>query len=463
MPRTAILYIAERCNQKCVFCLEEEGQWGEFVDPTTQEVYDVLSELRGRGAEHITFMGGETFFRKDLPKILRRAKDVGYTRVGVTTNGTVLSKEGFIKRLVDAGLDFIELSVHGHTEELANRISQSKVTYARQRQALDEIQAAGSLHTIVNVVICRENAGHLVDVARYVHEGWPGIPKRFKLKFVSLQGGALERSEGDRDALRYGEVDYVSVGDYLERAGVPFWYYNVPLCHLGPHAHHSHELGTMVTDERYFDLDHRGAPEYFDSGHQLDGRIWPKESCRECTHRPLCCGIEESHRRACGSRSLVTLHTDPTRALELALADRNVDPSRAPTILASLAKADRPERFVPARPDGAIRFLHDAEDEPFDVIVERRVEGKRSFADTERYALSYRARGEVDKNPPPEGRVMALLRDAADALAEADRRGLDLDEARGFVARYPARGWRLDAPPQAPVRKKGELRVLSAR
>ena len=52
------------------------------------------------GARHITFMGGETFFRKDLGRILAHARDVGFTRVGVTTNGTVLSKKGFIGDLV---------------------------------------------------------------------------------------------------------------------------------------------------------------------------------------------------------------------------------------------------------------------------------------------------------------------------------------------------------------------------
>ena len=33
--RTAILYIAARCNQDCVFCLEVEKAWVPFVDPST--------------------------------------------------------------------------------------------------------------------------------------------------------------------------------------------------------------------------------------------------------------------------------------------------------------------------------------------------------------------------------------------------------------------------------------------
>jgi molybdenum cofactor biosynthesis enzyme MoaA len=89
--KTAIMYIAERCNQDCVFCLEVDGSWTPFVDPTTRQVVDQINRLRSRGADQITFMGGETFFRKDLPQIITHAKSIQYKRVGVVTNGTVLS------------------------------------------------------------------------------------------------------------------------------------------------------------------------------------------------------------------------------------------------------------------------------------------------------------------------------------------------------------------------------------
>jgi len=45
MARTAILYIAQNCNQQCVFCLEEDGSWNEFVDPETQEVDTEIARL----------------------------------------------------------------------------------------------------------------------------------------------------------------------------------------------------------------------------------------------------------------------------------------------------------------------------------------------------------------------------------------------------------------------------------
>lgn len=463
MKRTAILYIAERCNQKCVFCLEEDGEWTEFVDPTTQQVYDVVDRLHGRGARHITFMGGETFFRKDLPRIIARTKQVGFTRVGVTTNGTVLSKPGFIANLTASGLDFIELSVHGHDEELANRISRNKITFDRQAKAMAEIDETGNLLTIVNVVVCRENKDHLIDVARYVCDTLAHVPVRFKFKFVSLQGWALDRArEGDQAPLRYDEVDFIALAEFLNSRGASYWFYNVPLCYLGEHAGHSHELGVMAVDEQYFDMDHRGPNEYYDSGHQLEGRLWPTASCAECSTLALCPGIEESYRLANGSEDLRPRSDDPLALIRWSLGDRGGDPSNAEQRLAELRQHPRPASFFRNRPEGALRFKHAEEALPFDVTVDPRQADARGFTLTERFVLGYRSRSEADRQPPPH--VIALLEHAGQILTDLDAAGATLEQARAAIMAGPAEGWiaELQTVAARPERKRGKLPVFQA-
>lgn len=463
MNRTAILYIAERCNQKCVFCLEEDGEWSEFVDPTTQQVYDVLDRLHGRGGRHITFMGGETFFRKDLPRIIARAKQVGFTRVGVTTNGTVLSKPGFISNLTKSGLDFIELSVHGHDEALANRISRNKVTFDRQAKAMAEIDETGQLFTIVNVVVCRENKDDLINVARYVCDTLAHVPVKFKFKFVSLQGWALDRArEGEQAPLRYDEVDFIGLAEFLSARGASFWFYNVPLCYLGEHAVRSHELGVVSIDERYYDMDHRGPNEYYDSGHQLEGRLWPSASCAECSSLPLCPGVEESYRLANGVDSLRSRSDDPLELVRWALRDRGGDPSHAEQRLAELRQLPRPTHFIRNRPEGALRFKHPDEALPFDVTVDLREGDKQGFALTERFVLGYRSRSEADRQPAPH--VIALLERAARILGDLDAAGATLEQARAAIMAAPAEDWiaELQTVAARPERKRGKLPVFQA-
>ncbi|NVB37921.1 radical SAM protein [Pseudenhygromyxa sp. WMMC2535] len=462
---TAILYIAERCNQACVFCLEEDRSWSEFVDPSTEQVYGVLERLRERGAVHITFMGGETFFRKDLPMIISRAKSLGYTRVGVTTNGTVLSKPGFIDRLVAAGLDFIELSIHGHSPELANGISRNKVTFDRQAKAMAEIDATGSLFTIVNVVVCRENYEHLVEISRYVVESLSNVPMRFKFKFESLQGWALARvDEGQSRALGYEEVDFVGLGDTLDELGADFWFYNVPLCHLGAHADHAHELGVLAIDEQYFDMDHRGPNQYYDSGHQLEGRVWPTQTCGSCSVGMLCPGLEESHRLARGTGALSARSDNPRELLRAGMRARGVEQPDEATLDARLAVLDareRPTTFVRNRPDGGLRFIHAEESAPLDLMVDPD-EGRPAFVSTGRFALHYRLRSDADREPSP--RMQALLESAAKALHRADESGLDLEAARAAIVTAVSgeTGWVCDLSTVVarPERKRSSLPII---
>lgn len=454
MPTTAILYIAERCNQACVFCLERDGAWSELVDPTTEQVYAELARLWDRGARHLTFMGGETFFRKDLDRIIVRARSLGFTRVGVTTNGTVLSKKGFIDGLCAAGLEFIELSVHGHTPELATAVSQESFTFERQRAAMAEIDATGRLPTLVNVVVCRENKDALVDVIRYVCGALTHVPLRFKLKFVSLQGLAADDVARGR-ALAYEEVDLMAAGDELARRGAAFWFYNVPLCRLGGHAARAHEVSTLALDETYFDFDHRGTASYYASGHQLEGRVWPEASCGPCTLRPVCPGLEETYRLAHGASALRTASVDPEAALAFALADRGADPILARARLEALRRAPRPSRFVRPRADGALRFVNDAEPEPLDLTVEPRSEGARAFVTTARFAMSYRRSSDGDPSSRPA--IASLLERAAAALRDADARGLDLEGARACIAASAPTGFCVEATSPAPTPRRRRL------
>lgn len=459
MPRTAILYIAERCNQACVFCLEEDGTWNEFVDPSTQQIFDTLARLRRQGAEHITFMGGETFFRKDLPRILHEARAHGYTRIGVTTNGTVLSKKGFLSDLVNAGLDFIELSIHGHTPELANTIGGTHFTFERQADALTEINALGIL-TIVNVVICRENASHLGDVIRYVREKAPNLSPRFKLKFTSLTGLAFQQAQSGQ-IVRHEDLDLEALGDELEAQGALFWYYNLPLCRLGHHAAHSHELSVFACDERYFDYEHRGDAEYYESGFQIEGRVWPESTCSRCTLRALCPGIEETYRAACGSASLMPQQGDPLPLLRAAMQSRGLSPELAPERLEILRREPRPARFVRQRPEGALRFTHPHAPEPLDLTIELKQEGKASFFQTERFSMGYRSWPDQDAQRHPL--VLPLLRAAALALRDADRKGMPLKDAQSAVAEACPQGWQVDKLPSSPQtpKKRVPLPLLS--
>lgn len=459
MTRTAILYIAERCNQHCVFCLEVDKTWKPLPDFSTRQVAETLRSLREEGAQQITFMGGETLFRKDIGDILAESKRLGFRRIGVTTNGTVLSTPGFLRRLMGRGLDFIEFSLHGHSEALANAIGGTSFTFRRQAQALAELDDIGTLLTIVNVVICRENKDHVVDIARYLTENFPRIPARFKLKFVGLMG--LAESQTAQPPLRYAEVDAVAAGDFLDARGVPFSYNNFPLCRLGRHAAHSLELGDMAADEQYLDYDHQGGRDYVDTRYHLSGRCWPNP-CGGCTLKAICSGIENAYRLQHGHDELRARHDDPLPILSAALAGVGLDPGQAARRLEALRHEPRPasvsrDPAAPAVAAASVRLRRPGAPDP---IVELHVEPARpdrpAYATIGSLSLSYRAEGDAVFR---QSGVPELLRLATEALARCEA-AASLDAAGAAIAAAATgAGWAVlpadDAPPPAAARGGG--------
>ncbi len=64
---------------------------------------------------------------------------------------------------------------------------------------------------------------------------------------------------------------------------------------LGPHASRSHDQSGLLeqVQVQYFDFKHHEA-RYYESGRQLSLRMWPEETCADCSLETICGGVEIS-------------------------------------------------------------------------------------------------------------------------------------------------------------------------
>lgn len=103
------------CNATCSFCDTHALHEKLDREMTTDEALSVVHQLGKAGTWHLSLTGGETLMRRDLPDIIKAAKDYGMF-VNVNTNGALLKKKA--KRLVDAGLDSIIISLDSPVAEV---------------------------------------------------------------------------------------------------------------------------------------------------------------------------------------------------------------------------------------------------------------------------------------------------------------------------------------------------------
>lgn len=133
-----------RCNARCGFCYYQ-GLLDNPKDkePTTGLLMQQIQSLRDLGATEIEFTGGEPTIRHDLVKLTAYAKSLGFVNVSVITNGLRLANAKFARALVDAGVNDVLFSIHGHTESLHDEHTALPGSYAQLLRGVRNVQATG--------------------------------------------------------------------------------------------------------------------------------------------------------------------------------------------------------------------------------------------------------------------------------------------------------------------------------
>jgi len=110
--------VTRRCNAKCPVCFMSADFPSDGI--TFEEIEGLIATLAEKvGPETgLQITGGEPTVRKDLPQIVAKAREYGFTGIEVNTNGIVIGRsESYLLDLVAAGITGIYLSFDGLDED----------------------------------------------------------------------------------------------------------------------------------------------------------------------------------------------------------------------------------------------------------------------------------------------------------------------------------------------------------
>ncbi|KPK11619.1 MAG: hypothetical protein AMJ68_04930 [Acidithiobacillales bacterium SG8_45] len=103
--------LIRRCNLTCKHCYSISADKDFAGELDTQEVLNVMDDLKGFHVPVLILSGGEPLLRPDLFEISHRAKEKGFY-VGLSTNGTLID-EAMIDRVAAVGYDYVGISIDG--------------------------------------------------------------------------------------------------------------------------------------------------------------------------------------------------------------------------------------------------------------------------------------------------------------------------------------------------------------
>lgn len=162
MTRRVKIVTGLKCNIGCIFCYYRDSL--ESGNRGFDRIRKDLLYARNHGILEVDFSGGEPTIHPDLPRLISEAKRIGIERVCIITNGWRLADRGYLKALKEAGLDEILFSLHGSSQRIHDRLTDTPGSFSRIIRALEYSKEEG-LDIRTNTVVNRLNLEDLVELA----------------------------------------------------------------------------------------------------------------------------------------------------------------------------------------------------------------------------------------------------------------------------------------------------------
>jgi MoaA/NifB/PqqE/SkfB family radical SAM enzyme len=190
------LEITARCNNDCRHCyinLPAGDQTARAGELTRDEISAIADQAVAEGALWCLITGGEPLLREDFIDIYLDLKKKGLLIV-LYTNACLIT-ERHIEIFRQFPPRTIEVTVYGASEEVYERVTRKRGTYAAFRRGLDLLAASG-LNIFVKAAIMRSNVEEFDEIVRFCHSHGA----------TRLQYGRLFFRRQDRDGRRDAEI-----------------------------------------------------------------------------------------------------------------------------------------------------------------------------------------------------------------------------------------------------------------
>jgi pyrroloquinoline quinone biosynthesis protein E len=302
-PIGLLAELTHRCPLGCPYCsnpLALDPRERELDSPTWTRVFGEAAAL---GVLQVHLSGGEPGARRDLVEITAAAHSSGlYTNlitsaVGITANT--------VEKLVDAGLDHVQISIQDSEAASADHIANYPGAFARKRALADRVVAL-KIPLTVNCVVHRAN----IDRIRAMVELAVSLgASRVEIAHVQYYGWALRNRDSlmptadqvPRAVKAVQELRKHYHGKIVIDAVLPDYYARFPKPCVGGWGRRSlnvtpagkvlpcHAAEVIPNLEFWQVQDHSLADIWANSPafKAFRGTAWMKEPCRSCARREI--------------------------------------------------------------------------------------------------------------------------------------------------------------------------------
>ena len=225
-PYRMDLALTYRCNNDCAHCYNARER--NFPELDTDHWKLILDQLWSLGVPHIVFTGGEATLRNDLPELIAHAESNGQI-TGLNTNARRLADAKYVQKLVDAGLDHVQVTVESCDEQIHDEMMRAKGAFKQTIQGLKNVLAT-RLYVMTNTTMLRTNIHKIPDTLDFLAE--LGVPT-LGLNALIYSGHGLTVGTGlhERELQPILDMAVQKTAEYGQRL---IWYTPTQYCNFDP-------------------------------------------------------------------------------------------------------------------------------------------------------------------------------------------------------------------------------------
>ncbi|MCC6558740.1 MAG: radical SAM protein [Polyangiaceae bacterium] len=440
------IQLGHLCNNRCAFCASGHiTALGKVGQEDSTPALAHLADARARGARRVTFVGGEPTLQRDFPRILARARELGFEEIVLFTNGVRVQQREYFAELLRGGPLRFRVSIQGGDAETHDRVVGRQGAFQRILDGLELMRAHGQEIT-VNACL---NALSYASVG-----GYPALARRYGVRQLHLDQ-VNPREIGDRPPGYLGPIlarcsaqapHLARMLDAFERelgADYDVNVGNVPFCVMPEWAHHIHHAGdpTLVVPANEDGMAEAG----YDKYERKAGGKLKLPGCASCAFDPVCTGVFDEYADRFGTGELVPVplerlarQRNAPRLFTLVARDR----------LARLRAAGAPPGFEPLEAEVSARDAQawfryrGPSGHEIAISVRHRDAPGTPLARGEMAALHWEGRGPAEEDLPLVGWMWEQLGERggpALQASEARRRVAFAAAARASLARIVER------------------------
>ncbi len=281
------------CNSRCGFCHQVPYRQtpGAVVDLTTTQIKEKIDWGARNGYDELGLSGGEVTIRPDAVDLIAFAREKGFRRIGLTTNGRMFAIPAFARRMVAAGLSTVSFSIHGHTAALHDMMEHTPGAFDQAMAGIDNVRAAATqLRQRVDLMsmslAAPMNIDHFPDIIRLL--GGKGFRLHMLQPFI-VNEDSLEVA--DRFMVGYDRIEQAL------RAGIEaarphdgkVKLYNIPPCLL-------RDVADRIDGQKYdFDVFSKHDKRAADEMNEVPWGFYRIPACRDCPDAWICHGFRREY------------------------------------------------------------------------------------------------------------------------------------------------------------------------